>query len=119
MIQAGISSPLNTKPIKMVTMQDVELHRRLLQQLFKDSQEFHNIFFKLTTAQRMNIIKLDNEKKEGRSRILEMSPKVVTNDKSGPIAKPKRLSSATKARIEQKQLIQQMLLKTASNSPRP
>ena len=47
MIQAGISSPLNTKPIKMVTMQDVELHRRLLQQLFKDSQEFHNIFFKV------------------------------------------------------------------------
>ena len=67
----------------------------------------------------MNIIKLDNEKKEGRSRILEMSPKVVANDKSGPITKPKRLSSATKARIEQKQLIQQMLLKTASNSPRP
>ena len=66
----------------------------------------------------MNIIKLDNEKKEGRSRILEMSPKNISNDKSGP-PKPKRLSSATKARIEQKQLIQQMLLKTASNSPRP
>ena len=54
MIQAGISSPLNTKPIKMVTMQDVELHRRLLQQLFKDSQEFHNIFFKVNLCFSVN-----------------------------------------------------------------
>ena len=38
---------LNVTPTKRVTMQDVELHRRLLQQLFKDSQEFHNIFFKV------------------------------------------------------------------------
>ena len=30
---------------KKVSIHDVELHRRLLQQLFKDSQEFHNIFF--------------------------------------------------------------------------
>ena len=66
----------------------------------------------------MNIIKLDNEKKEGRSRLSEISPKVLSNN-PGDFAKPKRLSSATKARIEQKQLIQQMLLKTASNSPRP
>ena len=109
---------LNVTPTKRVTMQDVELHRRLLQQLFKDSQEFHNIFFKLTTIQRMNIIKLDNEKKEGRSRLSDISPKVLSSN-PGDFAKPKRLSSATKARIEQKQLIQQMLLKTASNSPRP
>ena len=66
----------------------------------------------------MNIIKLDNEKKEGRSRLSDISPKVLSNN-PGDFAKPKRLSSATKARIEQKQLIQQMLLKTASNSPRP
>ena len=33
---------------KKVSINDVELHRRLLQQLFKDSQEFHNIFFKVT-----------------------------------------------------------------------
>ena len=65
----------------------------------------------------MNIIKLDNEKKEGRSRISEMSPKVATNGE-GNLAKAKRLSSATKARIEQKQLIQQMLIKSSSNSPR-
>ena len=112
------NASLNGTPTKRVTMQDVELHRRLLQQLFKDSQEFHNIFFKLTTIQRMNIIKLDNEKKEGRSRLSDISPKVLSNN-PGDFAKPKRLSSATKARIEQKQLIQQMLLKTASNSPRP
>ena len=65
----------------------------------------------------MNIIKLDNEKKDGRSRISEMSPKVIENGKENP-PKAKRLSSATKARIEQKQLIQQMLLKSSSNSPR-
>ena len=66
----------------------------------------------------MNIIKLDNEKKEGRSRLSEISPKVLSNNPDA-FVQPKRLSSATKARIEQKQLIQQMLLKTASNSPRP
>ena len=32
---------------KKVSIHDVELHRRLLQQLVKDSQEFHNIFFKV------------------------------------------------------------------------
>ena len=39
----GISTP------KKVSSQDVELHRRLLQQLFKDSQEFHNMFFKVNS----------------------------------------------------------------------
>ena len=47
MVHTGSNTSSEARPIKKVTMQDVELHRRLLQQLFKDSQEFHNIFFKV------------------------------------------------------------------------
>lgn len=68
----------------------------------------------------MNVIKLDTEKKEGRSRIALYGPNKFdsgqVNHASNQQAKEKRLSSATKARIEQKQLIQQMLLKSTSNS---
>ena len=67
----------------------------------------------------MNVIKLDTEKKEGRSRIASYAPNKIErgqeNQTSNQMAKEKRLSSATKARIEQKQLIQQMLLKSSSN----
>ena len=47
-VHIGSSGSPDTVPIKKVTIQDVELHRRLLQQLFKDSQEFHDIFFKVS-----------------------------------------------------------------------
>ena len=68
----------------------------------------------------MNVIKLDTEKKEGRNRIASYTPNKIDrgqeNQTSNQRAKEKRLSSATKARIEQKQLIQQMLLKSSTNS---
>ena len=39
---------LNNRPTpKKFSVQDVELHRRLLQQLYKDTQAFHDIFFKV------------------------------------------------------------------------
>ena len=41
------TNPVNMSTPKKVSIQDIELHRRLLQQLLKDSQEFHNIFFKV------------------------------------------------------------------------
>ena len=41
------TNPVNISTPKKVSIQDIELHRRLLQQLLKDSQEFHNIFFKV------------------------------------------------------------------------
>ena len=52
---------LNVTPTKRVTMQDVELHRRLLQQLFKDSQEFHNIFFKVIVKNAVNSLLYINQ----------------------------------------------------------
>ena len=68
----------------------------------------------------MNVITLDTEKKEGRSRIASYGHNNIDrgqeNHASNQRTKEKRLSSATKARIEQKQLIQQMLLKSSSNS---
>ena len=68
----------------------------------------------------MNVIKLDTEKKEGRNRIAFYAPnnleKGKDNQASNQNTKQKRLSSATKARIEQKQLVQQMLLKSSSHS---
>ena len=65
----------------------------------------------------MNIIKLDTEKKDGRNKIASESPLKIRNvdNKYPQNFREKRLSSATKARIEQKQLIQQMLLKSSSN----
>lgn len=46
-ISLDVSNSGTAKP-KRVSINDVELHRRLLQQLFQDSQEFHNMFFKVT-----------------------------------------------------------------------
>ena len=60
---------------------------------------------------------LDTEKKEGRNRVALQSPNKVTSEKHNADTsyKEKRLSAATRARIEQKQLIQQMLLNSSSN----
>ena len=49
-----------------VVLQDVELHRRLLQQLYKDSLAFHNVFFGLTQAQKVAIISTDRKVKSQR-----------------------------------------------------
>ena len=51
---------------RAVTLQDVELHRRLLQQLYKDSCAFHDIFFALNPAQKVAVIVQDRQVKNDR-----------------------------------------------------
>ena len=58
---------------------------------------------------------MDSEKKEGRSRIAMDSPKDGKNHQPSPGGISKHVSSATKARIEQKKLIQQMLINSKNN----
>ena len=64
----------------------------------------------------MNVLMLDTEKKLGRNRIAFQSPnKGAKDERSDSNFKEKRLSAATKARIEEKQLIQAMLKNSSSN----
>ena len=58
---------------------------------------------------------MDSEKKEGRSRIAMDSPKDGKNHPLSPGGNSKRITTATKARIEQKQLIQQMLINSKNH----
>ena len=44
-----------------MSRQDVELHRRLLQQLNRDCQSIHDIFFALSIPEQMAVIALDFE----------------------------------------------------------
>ncbi len=77
-------------------MEDVELHRRLLQQLQKDSQWFHDIFFKYSVQQRMSIIRLDRDMKFERQ--FRGGSHQATNEKP-----KKRVSAVTMARLQHKQ----------------
>ena len=64
----------------------------------------------------MNVLMLDTEKKLGRNRIaLQSTHKGAKDKRSDSNLKEKRLSAATKARIEEKQLIQAMLKNSSSN----
>ena len=70
------------------------------QQIFKDSQSIHNIFFNIPIGQRMSIIRQDREiRQERKSR----------GEDPGP---PKRISAVTRARMQQRKQIQAMLIKT-------
>uniref|UniRef100_A0A0K2SZQ5 Inner centromere protein Alike [Bombyx mori] n=1 Tax=Lepeophtheirus salmonis TaxID=72036 RepID=A0A0K2SZQ5_LEPSM len=66
------------------TESDINLHKTLLQQINRDVKKFHDIFFQLTTGEKMKLIAMDREdrKKEKPSK--------------------KRLSEATKQRLKQK-----------------
>ena len=83
------------------SLEDVQLHSRLLHQLQKESVALHNIFFKYTTVQRMNILRLDSELK-----------------KDLQVSKPKRVSAVTMAKIQQKQQIQEMLKNPLKKQPK-
>ena len=66
--------------------EDVQLHARLLHQLQKESQRFHDIFFKFSPAQKMSIIRED-----------------LSQRRISPATKQKRVSAVTMAKIQQKQ----------------
>ena len=93
-----MSAALDLHRSRSVKAEDVDLHRRLLQQLNKDSQAIHDLFFKMTPEERMKLIKNDLEEIQ--------RPK----DKS-----KRRISSATAARLEAKE---KMLRLQQHGSPR-
>jgi len=70
------------------------------QQIFKDSQSIHNIFFNISIGQRMAIIRQDREIRQERS---------LRGEDPDP---PKRISAVTKARMQQKTQIQAMLIQS-------
>ena len=47
--------------MRPVSTQDIDLHRRLLQQLNKDCAAMHDVFFKTTVKERMSMLALDHE----------------------------------------------------------
>lgn len=80
-----------------VTPQDATLHQRLIAQLSSACYEFHDIFFKLTSKEKMMIISQD------RTLQQEKLTKNGLADKWIPKAKQKpRLSSATLKAMERK-----------------
>ena len=94
---------------KGVQKEDIDLHRRLLQQLNKDSQEFHNVFFALATKEKMAILALDSEVKmaqEERSQRQDFA------------SNARRLSAATKAKIERQQKLAEMEKEGIKEKPR-
>ena len=92
------SSHSGQEVARRVTLQDVELHRRLLQQLYKDSMAFHDVFFKLSPAQRIKIIDVDRQSKN-----------------KPPSNEHHRVSAVTRARIQQKKQIQQLIIENNFN----
>ncbi len=76
--------------------EDVELHRRLLQQLNRDSAEIHRIFFDLSVVERMGILAADYELRRQK----QLHPE---------LPKKQMLSSATHSRLEQKAKIRELL----------
>lgn len=104
---------------RKVTLQDVELHRRLLQQLYKDSVAFHDVFFKLTPSQKMNLISVDRQlKMQRRERRWSENDATIHATNEETYSSVKRLSAVTRAKIEQKKQIQQLLIEN-NFSPKP
>jgi len=99
---------------RAVTLQDVELHRRLLQQLYKDSVAFHNIFFSLTPAEKVSIIRLDRSVKADRRSV---GQRRSSSSDQGEDAEMKKLSAVTRSRMEQKKQLQQLLIENNFNKP--
>ena len=76
-------------------------------------QDFHDVFFKLSSRQKMNIIKVDREilaQKEFRETTtgLEAAGKKKRRSAS-------RLSAVTMAKLQQRQQIQQLLSENSSS----
>ena len=71
--------------------EDLQLHARLLAQIESACQSLHNIFFGLSTAERMNILALN---RSARQRL--------SNSRSKQLEGKKRISAATEARLKTK-----------------
>ena len=86
---------------------DVELHRRLLQQLNGAIHSFHEIFFEWDTNERMLVIARDREKKAGQMIVTGMPARLRPRSRS--------LSAATVKSLERKLTRQD----SSRNSSRP
>lgn len=75
---------------------DVELHRRLIQQVSAACYAFHDVFFALTISEQMNIIAVDREKKK-KALLLktnQSSSDIFLNSKSKEFSATPRLSKS-------------------------
>ncbi len=93
-------------------LQDVQLHARLLQQLQRESSNFHDIFFKIGSKEQMAIIANDRQIKFHR----RLSSK--NNDGEAKNLK-KRVSSVTMAKLQQKKQLQTMQIYGIKSKPSP
>lgn len=86
-------------PIKKgkITIKDAELHKRLIAQLTSACYELHDIFFKLTTKERMAIIRQSRSMSKEKVEKEEKSSCNISNMES-----KRRLSSATLKVLERK-----------------
>ena len=101
-----IALQLHREAHQFPKMEDVQLHARLLHQLQRECQSFHEIFFKYSPQQRMSIIRLDRELKADKEA------KGFTEDKG--LAKKKRISAVTMAKLQQKEQVMELLSEKAS-----
>ena len=86
---------------------DVDLHRRLLQQLSGAIHQLHEIFFECPTAERMSLIGRDREKK-----VL-----MITGLPLNLRPRSRSLSSATVKSLERKMLLQKQDHSSGSSRP--
>ncbi len=101
------SSMNNNSVAPSVSPQDVELHRRLLQQINKDCQSIHHLFFETSTQERMSVIAMDFEirRKEADQQAAAAAAAGGGGGGGGREegSKERRVSAATMARLEEKQ----------------
>ncbi|XP_018336776.1 uncharacterized protein LOC108745170 [Agrilus planipennis] len=61
---------LHTEPINRIRPADIDLHRRLIQQVTAACYDFHDIFFTLSKKEQMSIIAVDRHKKRMKKPLL-------------------------------------------------
>ena len=88
------------------TKEDVELHRRLLLQLNKDYAQLHQIFVESSPAERVALIALDRDTRARHEAEKENEP-----------GERRRLSAATRARLEHKEKMANMGDSADDSSP--
>jgi len=79
---------LHAESSTSITGADVDLHRRLLQQINRHCQEMHRVFFKMPTEERMRIIRADYQ---------------TSRMETKADAKPRRLSAVTLAKLQERE----------------
>ncbi|KAB0792740.1 hypothetical protein PPYR_14699 [Photinus pyralis] len=74
---------LHSEQTDAIQLSDVELHRRLIQQISAACYEFHDIFFNLSTKEQMEIINLDRQRiKEKLKRPSSTASSKLESDRS-------------------------------------